>query len=71
MIGAFLIQTLPSSIGGDAVALAGQRGAGWRGDLFDIDRSSRRADRAGSYDCRDLPWSYGMIANSRLRACSG
>jgi len=71
MIGAFFNQTLPSSIGGDAVRLwlVNRTGAGWRAATYSI-----LTDRAiglialAIIIVASLPWSYGMIgdANGRL-----
>jgi uncharacterized membrane protein YbhN (UPF0104 family) len=71
MIGAFFNQTLPSSIGGDAVRLwlVHRTGAGWRAATYSI-----LTDRAiglialALIIVASLPWSYGMIAdyNGRL-----
>jgi uncharacterized membrane protein YbhN (UPF0104 family) len=71
MIGAFFNQTLPSSIGGDAVRLwlVNRSGAGWRAATYSI-----LTDRAVGLIAlafiivASLPWSYGMIAdrNGRL-----
>jgi uncharacterized membrane protein YbhN (UPF0104 family) len=70
MIGAFFNQTLPSSIGGDAVRLwlVNRTGAGWRAATYSI-----LTDRAiglialALIIVASLPWSYGMIADSRGR----
>jgi glycosyltransferase 2 family protein len=70
MIGAFFNQTLPSSIGGDAVRLwlVNRTGAGWRAATYSI-----LTDRAiglialALIIVASLPWSYGMIANSKGR----
>jgi glycosyltransferase 2 family protein len=70
MIGAFFNQTLPSSIGGDAVRLwlVHRTGAGWRAATYSI-----LTDRAVGLIAlaliivASLPWSYGMIANSNGR----
>jgi len=70
MIGAFFNQTLPSSIGGDAVRLwlLNRTGAGWRAATYSI-----LTDRAiglialALIIVASLPWSYGMIANSNGR----
>src|SRR3984893_11242243 len=70
MIGAFFNQTLPSSIGGDAVRLwlVTRTGAGWRAATYSI-----LTDRAiglialALMIVASLPWSYGMIANSHGR----
>jgi uncharacterized membrane protein YbhN (UPF0104 family) len=71
MIGAFFNQTLPSSIGGDAMRLwlVNRSGAGWRSATYSI-----LTDRAVGLIALSLiivgslPWSYGMIgdANGRL-----
>lgn len=71
MIGAFFNQTLPSSIGGDAMRLwlVNRTGAGWRAATYSI-----LTDRAiglialALIIVASLPWSYGMIAdrNGRL-----
>src|SRR5712691_10236025 len=70
MIGAFFNQTLPSSIGGDAMRLwlVNRTGAGWRAATYSI-----LTDRAVGLIAlalmivASLPWSYGMIANSHGR----
>jgi glycosyltransferase 2 family protein len=70
MIGAFFNQTLPSSIGGDAVRLwlVNRTGAGWRSATYSI-----LTDRAiglialSLVIVASLPWSYGMIANGNGR----
>jgi uncharacterized membrane protein YbhN (UPF0104 family) len=70
MIGAFFNQTLPSSIGGDAVRLwlIGRTGAGWRAASYSI-----LTDRAVGFIAlaliivASLPWSYGMIADDKGR----
>jgi len=70
MIGAFFNQTLPSSIGGDAVRLwlVNRTGAGWRAATYSI-----LTDRAVGLIALaliivgSLPWSYGMIADSNGR----
>ncbi|WP_108522919.1 lysylphosphatidylglycerol synthase transmembrane domain-containing protein [Bradyrhizobium algeriense] len=71
MIGSFFNQTLPSSIGGDAVRLwlVNRTGAGWRAATYSI-----LIDRAVGLIAlafiivASLPWSYAMIgdANGRL-----
>jgi glycosyltransferase 2 family protein len=71
MIGAFFNQTLPSSIGGDAMRLwlVNRTGAGWRAATYSI-----LTDRAVGLIAlaliivASLPWSYGIIddANGRL-----
>jgi hypothetical protein len=70
MIGAFFNQTLPSSIGGDAVRLwlVNRTGAGWRAATYSI-----LTDRAiglialALIIVASLPWSYGMIASAHGR----
>lgn len=70
MIGAFFNQTLPSSIGGDAVRLwlVHRTGPGWRAATYSI-----LTDRAVGFIAltliivASLPWSYGMIADQRGR----
>jgi len=70
MIGTFFNQTLPSSIGGDAVRLwlVNRTGAGWRAATYSV-----LTDRAiglialAFIIVASLPWSYGMIANSHGR----
>jgi glycosyltransferase 2 family protein len=70
MIGAFFNQTLPSSIGGDAVRLwlVQRTGAGWRAATYSI-----LTDRAVGLIALaliivvSLPWSYGMISDDRGR----
>jgi glycosyltransferase 2 family protein len=70
MIGAFFNQTLPSSIGGDAVRLwlVNRTGAGWRSATYSI-----LTDRAiglialSLVIVASLPWSYGMIADGNGR----
>ena len=70
LIGTFFNQTLPSSIGGDAVRLwlVNRTGAGWRAATYSI-----LTDRAiglialALIIVASLPWSYGMIANSKGR----
>lgn len=70
MIGAFFNQTLPSSIGGDAVRLwlVNRTGAGWRAATYSI-----LTDRAiglialALIIVASLPRSYGMIADSKGR----
>jgi uncharacterized protein (TIRG00374 family) len=71
MIGAFFNQTLPSSIGGDAVRLwlVKQTGAGWRAATYSI-----LTDRAVGLIAlaliivASMPWSYSMIDDSKGRA---
>jgi uncharacterized membrane protein YbhN (UPF0104 family) len=70
MIGSFFNQTLPSSIGGDAVRLwlVHRTGAGWRAATYSI-----LTDRAiglialALIIVASLPWSYGMIADGNGR----
>jgi hypothetical protein len=70
MIGAFFNQTLPSSIGGDAMRLwlVQRTGAGWRAATYSI-----LTDRAVGLIALaliivgSLPWSYGMISDSNGR----
>jgi len=70
MIGSFFNQTLPSSIGGDAVRLwlVNRTGAGWRAATYSI-----LTDRAVGLIAlaliivASLPWSYGMIADGNGR----
>jgi glycosyltransferase 2 family protein len=70
MIGSFFNQTLPSSIGGDAVRLwlVNRIGAGWRAATYSI-----LTDRAVGLIAlaliivASLPWSYGMIADAKGR----
>src|SRR6185312_673820 len=70
MTGSFFNQTLPSSIGGDAVRLwlVNRTGAGWRAATYSI-----LTDRAVGLIAlaliivASLPWSYGMIADPKGR----
>jgi uncharacterized membrane protein YbhN (UPF0104 family) len=70
MIGAFFNQTLPSTIGGDAMRLwlVRQTGAGWRSSTYSV-----LVDRAIGLIALalivvvSLPWSYDLIANARGR----
>lgn len=70
MIGSFFNQTLPSSIGGDAVRLwlVNRTGAGWRAATYSI-----LTDRAiglialALMIVASLPWSYGLIADGNGR----
>src|SRR5713226_10758264 len=70
VIGTFFNQTLPSSIGGDAVRLllVSRSGAGWRAATYSI-----LTDRAiglialALIIVGSLPWSYGMIADGKGR----
>lgn len=71
MIGAFFNQTLPSSIGGDAVrlVLVSRAGAGWRAAAYSV-----FVDRAVGLIALamivviSLPWSYELIASVHGRA---
>ena len=70
LIGTFFNQTLPSSIGGDAMRLwlVNRTGAGWRAATYSI-----LTDRAVGLIAlaliivASLPWSYSMIADSNGR----
>src|SRR6516162_5215134 len=70
MIGSFFNQTLPSSIGGDAMRLwlVNRSGAGWRAATYSI-----LTDRAVGLIAlaliivASLPWSYGMIGDPHGR----
>ena len=70
MIGAFFNQTLPSTIGGDAMRLwlVKQTGAGWRAATYSV-----LVDRAiglialSVIVIASLPWSYDLVANHRGR----
>jgi uncharacterized membrane protein YbhN (UPF0104 family) len=70
MIGAFFNQTLPSSIGGDAVRLwlVQRSGAGWRAATYSV-----LTDRAiglialALIVVASLPWSYHLIADGKGR----
>ena len=70
MIGAFFNQTLPSTIGGDAMRLwlVKQTGAGWRAATYSV-----LVDRAiglialAIIVIASLPWSYDLVANHRGR----
>ena len=70
MIGSFFNQTLPSSIGGDAVRLwlVNRTGAGWRAATYSI-----LTDRAVGLIAlaliivASLPWSYRMIGEPKGR----
>jgi len=70
MIGSFFNQTLPSSIGGDAVRLwlLKRTGAGWRAATYSI-----LTDRAVGFIAlaliivASLPWSYQMIRSDEGR----
>lgn len=70
VIGTFFNQTLPSSIGGDAMRLwlVARAGAGWRAATYSI-----LVDRAiglialAMIIVGSLPWSYGLITDSHGR----
>lgn len=70
MIGAFFNQTLPSTIGGDAMRLwlVRQTGAGWRAATYSV-----LVDRAiglialALIVIASLPWSYDLIGNAHGR----
>ncbi len=70
LIGAFFNQTLPSTIGGDAMRLwlVGRTGAGWRAATYSV-----LVDRAiglialAIIIIGSLPWSYGLIDNAKGR----
>jgi uncharacterized membrane protein YbhN (UPF0104 family) len=66
VIGTFFNQTLPSSIGGDAVRLwlVARGGAGWRAATYSIfvDRAIGLIALA-IVIVASLPWSYGLIRN--------
>jgi len=70
MIGAFFNQTLPSSIGGDAMRLwlVKQTGAGWRTATYSVlvDRAIGLVALAVIVIV-SLPWSYDLIDNHRGR----
>lgn len=70
MIGSFFNQTLPSSIGGDAVRLwlVGRGPAGWRAATYSIfvDRAIGLIALA-LLILMSLPWSYGLISNQQGR----
>ena len=71
LIGAFFNQTLPSSIGGDAVRLwlVARGGAGWRAATYSIfvDRAIGLIALAVVI-VATLPWSYQLISNSHGRS---
>jgi hypothetical protein len=71
MIGAFFNQTLPSSIGGDAVRLwlVARAGAGWRAATYSIfvDRAIGLIALA-IIIVASLPWSYSLISDSYGRS---
>lgn len=70
MIGAFFNQTLPSTIGGDAMRLwlVRHTGAGWRAATYSV-----LVDRAiglialAIIVVASLPWSYELVSNQRGR----
>ena len=70
VIGAFFNQTLPSSIGGDAVRLwlVARAGAGWRAATYSIfvDRAIGLIALAVII-VASLPWSYRLIADPQGR----
>jgi glycosyltransferase 2 family protein len=70
LIGTFFNQTLPSSIGGDAVRLwlVARGGAGWRAATYSIfvDRAIGLIALA-IIIVASLPWSYGMIGDAKGR----
>ena len=71
LIGAFFNQTLPSSIGGDAVRLwlVARAGAGWRAATYSIfvDRAIGLIALAVLI-VASLPWSYRLIADPNGRS---
>ena len=71
LIGAFFNQTLPSSIGGDAVRLwlVARAGAGWRAATYSIfvDRAIGLIALA-ILIVASLPWSYKLIADPHGRS---
>jgi glycosyltransferase 2 family protein len=71
LIGAFFNQTLPSSIGGDAVRLwlVGRSGAGWRAATYSIfvDRAIGLIALA-IIIVASLPWSYRLIGDAHGRS---
>ncbi len=71
MIGAFFNQTLPSSIGGDAVRLwlVARGGAGWRAATYSIfvDRAIGLIALA-IVIVASLPWSYSLIGDPHGRS---
>ena len=68
LIGTFFNQTLPSSIGGDAVRLwlVARGGAGWRAATYSIfvDRAIGLIALA-IIIVASLPWSYNLISDPR------
>src|SRR3954462_3548288 len=71
LIGTFFNQTLPSSIGGDAVRLwlVARGGAGWRAATYSIfvDRAIGLIALAITI-VASLPWSYALIADPHGRS---
>src|ERR1700676_4321312 len=71
LIGTFFNQTLPSSIGGDAVRLwrVARGGAGWRAATYSIfvDRAIGLIALA-MIIVASLPWSYSLIRDSAGRS---
>jgi glycosyltransferase 2 family protein len=71
LIGSFFNQTLPSSIGGDAVRLwlVARNGAGWRAATYSIfvDRAVGLVALAVVV-VATLPWSYDLIGDPRGRS---
>src|SRR3982074_6129 len=71
VIGTFFNQTLPSSIGGDAVRLllVARAGAGWRAATYSIfvDRAIGLIALA-IIVVASLPWSYNLISDSHGRS---
>src|SRR6202140_5883692 len=71
LIGAFFNQTLPSSIGGDAVplGLVARNGAGWRAATYSIfvDRAIGLIALA-IIIVASLPWSYNLIGDPQGRS---
>src|SRR5207237_4010896 len=71
LIGSFFNQTLPSSIGGDAVRLwlVARGGAGWRAATYSIfvDRAIGLIALA-IIIVASLPWSYSLIADPNRRS---
>ena len=71
LIGTFFNQTLPSSIGGDAVRLwlVARAGAGWRAATYSIfvDRAIGLIALA-IIIVASLPWSYNLIADPHGRS---
>ena len=70
LIGAFFNQTLPSTIGGDAVRLwlVGRTGVGWRAATYSVlvDRAIGMIALA-TIVIVSLPWSYELIGNTKGR----